>query len=147
MVRARFWTVASISAHEPHIQQQLCTNHSEERRFLSVPLPLYDGCSPPRDRHHDEHHPRSPSPTSERPPPRGPHGLKRSRPRLHHDVSPVPAPSIVLPLFIHPLTACLFFKQDRSARIQNRRKLLFLYCTACRAMRFRVVHHAVRCHA
>lgn len=58
--------------------------------------------------------------------------------------SPAPQHPFSPPLFIHPLTACLFFKQDKLKGIRAGCKLLFSYSTPCQVLRCGVVHHAMQ---
>lgn len=58
--------------------------------------------------------------------------------------SPAPHHPFCTPLFIHPLTACLFFKQDKSKGIRAGCKLLFSYSAPCQVLRCWVVHHAMQ---
>lgn len=58
--------------------------------------------------------------------------------------SPTPHHPFCTPLFIHLLTACLFFKQDKSKGIRAGCKLLVSYSAPCQVLRCGVVHHAVQ---
>lgn len=78
----------------------------------------------------------------ERPPPQAcapkgpPYTSAMTAPATHHP--------FCTPLFIHPLTACLFFKQDKSKGIRAGCKLLFSYSAPCQVLRCGVVHHAMQ---